>query len=423
MIPFSYAAHLEQFLLLMVLAAEVVLLILYLIIIIQDNKLIRRKVFASFMVLLTFSLLCVLADNYHFHRFEVKIPTLFLWIITILLANYVASSLYFRIQMGDVNMGKGCIRGAIDNLPVGIVYFTEMGSIKLCNNQMYDLYLQMTGHDLQSSQELMDALDDPNQRPNVVKTKDQVLIFPDGRAWTYTIKEIIASDKNKYLEVFFYDVTQLNQKRQELSESSMKLKEMYKELKKLSDNSMDLVREEEIMHAITHLHDQMGGGMLAIRRQLLADSVSKEEMEDALMVWKKTIQMLRAGNSKPQLFDDFEEVLEDASVLGIEIKMDGQLPPFGEARENVVLAIWECMTNGVRHGGADHLYVTIREAADSVICQIRNNGKPPERVIHPRGGLKNLGRNVRACGGTIKIQSRPTFALMIQVPLRKEESL
>lgn len=58
---------------------------------------------------------------------------------------------------------RWAVKEALDTLPSAVCYFTAAGNVKLCNTAMYDLIRKITQNDLQTLDELKEALDSCNQ--------------------------------------------------------------------------------------------------------------------------------------------------------------------------------------------------------------------------------------------------------------------
>lgn len=161
------------------------------------------------------------------------------------------------------------MKQAIDSLPSAICWFTEEGTVKLCNLQMYRLFRMLAGRDLQMYAEICTALEDcPEGNTNsrqigVIRLSGerQTYLFPDGSVWKYSRKEIAASDGRRYIEAMFSNVTGLYEKHLELRRQTEQLKLISRELKKLSEHVLELTRESEILAAKTRLHDRIGAGL------------------------------------------------------------------------------------------------------------------------------------------------------------------
>lgn len=162
---------------------------------------------------------------------------------------------------------RWAVKEALDTLPSAVCYFTAVGNVKLCNTAMYDLIRKITQNDLQTLDELNEALDSCNQNTGVIR-EGNLFLFPDGHAWQYSVDKVTAADGRIYTEAVLSDVTELYEKRQKLQRQSRELKKMYRELKILSANVLEMTREEEILNLKSRLHDQMNMGVAAIRQIL-----------------------------------------------------------------------------------------------------------------------------------------------------------
>ena len=60
--------------------------------------------------------------------------------------------------------------------------------------------------------------------------------------------------------------------------------------------------------------------------------------------------------------------------------------------------------------------VSIQENEDKYSVVIRNNGKPPEKVLTEGGGLTNLRRRIEKSGGIMTVHSLPEFSLVMDLP-------
>lgn len=217
---------------------------------------------------------------------------------------------------------RTAVKEALDTLPTAVCYFTSSGTVKLCNTTMYDLFRKIAQSDLQSFDELKEALDGCDKSTGIVRDGN-VFLFPDGRAWRYFAEEVRTTDGNIYTEAVFSNVTELYEKQQELKRQSKELKKMYKELKALSENVQEAAREEEILNIKSRLHDQMNMGVAAIR-QMLRQDITSEENAAAVMQFRRAIRVLQEENAYPR--DDVTEFIRDAAVSGIQVKITGNLP-------------------------------------------------------------------------------------------------
>lgn len=317
---------------------------------------------------------------------------------------------------------RSSIKEAMDTLPIGICYFSGSGMIKLCNKQMFRLYHMMTGRDLQNLAELRETLSGEDIRTEVIRLPEsgQLYLFPDGKVWKYHENMVAAGDGNTYTEARFTDVTELRERQLELEEQVKRLKQMNGKIRKLSENAATAAKEREILAAKTRLHAQMGEN-LTVLRQTFSVPDSAKTQETAVQAMLRTVQFLMTERDTDETDAGFEEFLKLAANSGVEVRMEGILPKKQEAREVFMIAIRECLTNSVRHGEADQLWIAISEEKNRVICKITNNGILPKTEVIPGGGLKNLQHHVENCNGSMMICTEPFFSLTVILPDREEK--
>ena len=312
---------------------------------------------------------------------------------------------------------RWAVKEALDTLPSAVCYFTAAGNVKLCNTAMYDLIRKITQNDLQTLDELNEALDSCNQNTGVIR-EGNLFLFPDGHAWQYSVDKVTAADGRIYTEAVLSDVTELYEKRQKLQRQSRELKKMYRELKILSANVLEMTREEEILNLKSRLHDQMNMGVAAIR-QILRQNTTSEENAAAIAQFRRAIQVLQEENAYPQ--DDIAEFIRDAEVSGIRVEITGDFPEEKEVLHLLLPVLREACVNAARHADASVLYITAERKSNAMRLLLTNDGRQPQQEIVPRGGLVGLGRMLAEAGGKIEIQSQPQFLLTVTLPIGTEK--
>lgn len=161
---------------------------------------------------------------------------------------------------------------------------------------------------------------------------------------------------------------------------------------------------------IRKLHDQMGAGLAAIRQSLTQENADDKE---AVRLLRQAVNAIWNDNQYPLEEGDFERFLQDAKTLGVEVVCEGDLPESEELASICILAMRECLTNGVCHAGATELSIQMQNENHQYSICITNNGAAPDKEIIPKGGLYNISRHVFDYGGEMRIQSFPYFALTI----------
>ena len=345
------------------------------------------------------------------------LPMWLLWCITFAADFLMIWDIAGLCRLRRQALGRDSIKQALDMLPSGICYFAPSGRVKLCNRQMDSLFHTISQGDLQTLAELQDALSDCDACSGVIRLswERQTYLFPDGKAWRYRQSEMKASDGALYTEAVFSDITELYNKNLELKAQIKRLNAISRELKWLSDNALILTREKEVLSAKTKLHDDMGAGLIAIRHILHHNRT--EEEANAMDLFRQAVSAIKYDNAYPRGRSELDRFLHDAKAIGIKVNLSGDLPEQEELRHVMILAMRECLTNSVRHAGATTIHITAEKKGDSVSVKITNDGRSPETEVVPKGGLHNLYRHIIDFGGTMEIQSKPSFALTVVLPV------
>ena len=126
--------------------------------------------------------------------------------------------------------------------------------------------------------------------------------------------------------------------------------------------------------------------------------------------WKEAIRFL---DSPEEMKDNqLERIFSVAEDVGIKIDIDGELPKENSQIDLLAKAIHECMTNAIRHAGADELYVTLSYGL-GIRIEISNNGKQPTSQPSESGGLVNLRKQIEEQGGSMDIEWENGYKLII----------
>ena len=355
------------------------------------------------------------------HAKGLPVPAWALWVFTAGADMWLAIRLVKWQRYIRDSISLFSIKRAMDAVPAAVCFFSPSGEVKLCNPQMYALFRDIAQRDLQSLDEFSEALKRCTGEAGVLQDSADAntFIFPNGRVWHYSRREIRISDRGFYTEILFTDITELHEKRQELNRQSAELKEIYTDLKRLSDNVIEMTREKEILTAKTRLHDNMGVGIAAVRQILLQDKAT-EENAAALELWRKAIRIMKSDNENPHGYLDTADIIHDAAAVGIHVDIEGEFPTEGETGRIVLLAIRECLSNAANHAVATTLRISSAITADAVTLRISNDGKPANGDTAPRGGLKNLSWQLAECGGSMDIQTAPEYMLTVTIPTGME---
>ena len=278
------------------------------------------------------------------------------------------------------------------------------------------------GRDLQYLDELRAALKAPADSVTPVDADSSSLQFPDGAVWAFRESKIADTEGKRCTQVQALDVTALYEKRVELEAENAALLETNQRAKRLYAELDRTVREEETFAMKMRVHDDMGLCLLTARRAL-EENAPLSELQEAGKVWLRVLGRTLASGSaaeeqpeQPSTGAALDELLSSAEGIGVRIRLEGELPKDSANAYLLITAMRECATNVVRHAGGSEMTVRIQSDERCVTAHITNNGAPPAGDITEGGGLSGLRRRVESAGGTMRLDSRPSFALTITLP-------
>lgn len=322
----------------------------------------------------------------------------------------------FRFRAAQISGAS--VKEAMDNLPTGICFTLPNGMPLLVNRRMGRIARACTGEDIRNGDYFWKALTEGSIRDEVtvLQRGDQPMLkFADGRVFSFRRTTVDAAGKT-VIGITAADTTEAFRLSIRLNEENRALEAMNRRLKQYSRNVTALVREQEILDARVCIHDNMGQALL-MAKYALSDETAEISQEALLSLWKENVSLLRKERTDGPEEDVFRQFCDAAAAVGVRIRLQGTLPlKNSEAMRLFVAAGRECLTNAVRHAGADELTVTCERSGEIYCISFANNGTAPQGEIREGGGLSSLRRRISRAGGTMQVRSFPSFLLTVCIP-------
>lgn len=317
-------------------------------------------------------------------------------------------------------LGRSSVKEAFDNLPSGICFADRNGTIILCNRQMHRLCRDLLGTDLQHLEELRRALKSPQAGVKAVGEGAPLFLFSDGKLWQFAESTVTHIDGSQYTQVQAMDVTELQEKRTELEQENQALAEANAHARQLYLELDQIVREKGRLAMKMRVHDELGLSLLSTRNLISRES-SLEELRKGGQRWEQVLRMMDiAGSEPPAPEKSLAELIAAAAEIGVQVCVQGELPPSGENACLLVAAMRECVTNTVRHARGSKMDVELTRPERTYRMEITNNGQKPEGEIVEGGGLSALRHSIEDRGGLMTVESRPEFRLTVTLPGKEE---
>ena len=168
-----------------------------------------------------------------------------------------------------------------------------------------------------------------------------------------------------------------------------------------------------------HLHRENQSEKLTTSLEMLGDSARQTLQEMRLLLYGLSL----TPDEQVDLFEILEARLESVERrLGIETELNidnrGIIPD--DCERELFFIIVEALNNALRHGRADHVWVSISGSFYQVTVTVRDNGCgfSPDQVENGGGmGIKNMTERVSSMGGLLTIDSKPGGGTTILVQI------
>ena len=316
------------------------------------------------------------------------------------------------------NLSPVSIKEAVDSLNFGILFCRadrfSYGQILLANKKARELMLTMTGNVFYDGSEFYRRLSSGNILPSCKVNRlgeKPVYTLPDNSVWRFEM-QVWTAEKRKYFLLMASDSTELKRISDELAIQNKALNEKNGELKVMLRNLESICRKEETFRVKNQVHDILGQRISMILRSVREN----KEPDEALLSSFADGLPVDLKNAAADYNASLRRMADSFRKLGININIDGKLPPNAEMQKTFFEIMTEAMTNAVHHGYATQIDISVCLTCGEWVLFIKNNGLTADEPVMEGGGLTFIREKVSSLGGTFTYISKPQFAIIVKVP-------
>lgn len=331
-----------------------------------------------------------------------------------------ALSLYSMFNWKRKYITPASIKQAMDSLPAGLCYHNAKGIPKLVNHKMSELCRYIIGEPLFDANNFWHRIScgDVIYGNSFEKVgENPVVTIFNGSTFSFTkVEKIIGGEK--VFELRATDITRQFNLNRELKEYNNELRYMNSRLQTYGENVWDITREKEILSAKVSIHDMLGKALLITKRYIEngGADISKEELTET---WKATVYLFDGGFAEKNEDSGLDELYKAAKIMGISLKIDGDIPKDNEVLRFIMGGARECLTNAAHHAKAKEMVISLSYRYGFAVIEYTNDGKSPEALISEGGGLSSLRQRVEKIGGIMEVESFPRFVLRLKIPTKE----
>ena len=312
------------------------------------------------------------------------------------------------------------IKESVDRLSAGLCYHNEQGVPTLVNHRMDNLCRMIIGEPLFDANKFWRRLTHGKVvfGNAVEKTgNNPIITVESGTTLSFTKIEREIGGKKMY-EIRATDITKQFALNRELKQSNNELRSLNRRLQEYGENVWDITREREILTAKVNIHDMLGKALLVTKRYIECGdtNITKQELKE---LWQGTLYLFDGGFTEKRDDGNLDELYDAAKLMGITLKVVGNIPKDNRLLRFIMSGARECLTNAVHHARASELSITLYENYGMFIIDYTNDGIQPEKEISEGGGLSSLRQSVEEDGGIMETQITPQFILRLKIPTKE----
>jgi signal transduction histidine kinase len=220
------------------------------------------------------------------------------------------------------------------------------------------------------------------------------------------------------------------------SAAELRTQESERNLRALSERLIN-VQENERMRVAREIHDDLGQALTALKMDvigLLEKTAHPAEaapmVERILRTIDSTVTAVQriASELRPSVLDDLglfaaieseARVFEERSGIECELSVPDEPPDVDKAAATAIYRIvQEALTNVARHSNASRVEIRVRERADELLLEIRDDGRgiASGDVFDPESlGLAGIRERADMLGGTARIEGVPGRGTIVSI--------
>lgn len=323
----------------------------------------------------------------------------------LLFGTLVVASVSYGVTTRKINSSitLRSIRDGFNSIDTGVLMYRKDGFLLLANTVMQEISIDLTGKRVTNGEVFRTLL----------SSRGNKIVLSDGTVYLIKENELLINDK-KINELTAVDVTLQTRLRKEIRELEEQKESFNRRLSDYSDKVGEVTTKKEILDTKIDVHESLGNALLLSKSYLKKDR-SAPDKDTLKAMWHKVIIFKETAVVTGE--DRFSKELYDAAkVCGINLNIEGTIPPKEEAHIRKILstATREAIINASRHASADRMDLNI-DTTDGYCFDFTNNGKAPDKITEG-GGLSSLRQLVENNGGTMEVITSPQYGIIIRLP-------
>lgn len=342
---------------------------------------------------------------------------------------FISICIYYvqRKNKKKKSLNDATIVEAVDEFPGGLGFADHNGIPILINKRMHRLIYEILNIPCIDVNYIWNALTEKSEKdkykPKVFKNADDsdelYYKLKDGSIWCFK-KSILAAGEESFVQIEAVDVSELAGVADEMAEDNEELKKQNKRIQQASFELEKVNREKERYFAKVAVHGEFGEYILWLRqflRESLETGISDTDLKSLQERWNRAEDIVKGINTFSENEEIENELLKVGDLIGCKIFFPKK-KPYKRYGNLYYSAVREALTNAVRHGKANELYVEIEEKWSYQRVTIWDNGSEKINFSSEGNGLTSLRKLMKKEDAKLKIITEDVFKMVITFPYK-----
>ncbi len=328
----------------------------------------------------------------------------------------VFSSLALDVRDSKTSVSRLSLVDALDALPEGVMWVSERGEVLFMNDAMRGSLTSLgLATDLADARGLWGRLESHAREVD----HDRLIIETDSQTARLFVRDTVVLRKRRCRRIMALDVTEEVAINARLESVNRLLEAANEELRASMQQVRKVAEAEAIMRMKARVHDTIGSRLSILHRFLEDDRDDPRTLKQVTGLLNSIVDDL-AETDLPAASAGLESICSAFSLVGVEVRVVGELPSDETVARAFAEIVLEAVTNAAKHAQARRVDVRIcRGPGGAASMSVTNDGCVPEEIVEGTG-IPGMRRIAEAVGASFDVSAGPPFSVEVVLPASGE---
>ena len=338
------------------------------------------------------------------------LPWILFPLIALTTAAHSVICIFLQYRKYKEEITPDSVRETVDGLDSGLCFADDSGRLILVNRAMNRLINPLIGRYPRTYRETEDVLTNSREVKRVGEDSE-LFEFPDGHIWKISSVSVDDEKLEGFMQITAQDVTKLQKGKEKLENDNRELRDSITKMKEMIERMADMAREQETLALKMQVHNDIGASLISLSE--LASGDNEEDTQKQIETLTRALSYFSSESLKPA--PDMETVKALAQACKVELSFEGELPEKPDKNELVCSAVYESITNCVKHAKGNTVHIRTQRKDGLIKVYISNNGEAPKTPLTEGGGLSSLRKKAEKTDARMSYDYEPGFVLKLEM--------